>query len=198
MIRQLFDAANAVTTVGLVLSVTGISVALSGNPDLGVAIVLWALLADHLDGIVAMSTKDRPPEIAQVGKNLDSLADLVSGGVFPAVVGIVVGKVAIFTTVAGAVLICASALRLSYFNVVGSPDGRFIGVPTTYAMPATAIAFLARPLLPDGAFSPAFAMVLVLLAALHVAPVRVPKTAGPMYLTITIFCIAASVVLAVR
>lgn len=198
MIRQLLDPANAVTAIGLALSVIGISVALSGNPELAVAIVLWALLADHLDGIVAESTKDRQSEVAEVGKNLDSLADLVSAGVFPAVVGIVVGEEAIFTTVVGAVLICASALRLSYFNVVGSPGGRFIGVPTTYAMPATAIVFLARPFLPDGVFSPAFEMVLVLLAALHVSPVRVPKTAGPMYLTIAIFCIAASLVLAVR
>jgi CDP-diacylglycerol--serine O-phosphatidyltransferase len=198
MIRQLADPANAITATGLILSVIGICFTIAGHPEIAVATVLWALLADHLDGVVAQRTKGRSPETGQVGKNLDSLADLVSAGVFPAVALIVVGNGSALSVSAGAALTLASALRLSYFNVFGAPGGRFIGVPTTYAVPLVAILFLFRPILPEHIFPGLFAAALILLAVLHVAPVRVPKTVGVMYVAVTVFCVASSAVLATR
>jgi len=198
MIRQLFDPANAVTAAGLVLSVNAISLALSGRVELGVAVALWALLADHLDGVVAQRLTIRAERAGEVGKNLDSLADLVSAGIFPGIALLVVGgNGALFVAVA-ALLAGASALRLSYFNVFGSPGGRFIGVPTTYAVPLTAIIFLARPILPDQTFPYVLALGIGAIAILHVCPLRVPKTAGVMYIVVTLFCVASSVILAFR
>lgn len=196
MLRQLADPANAITGTGLVLSVVGISFALAGRPEAGVAVTLWALLADHLDGVVAKRTRGRAAETGEVGKNLDSLADLVSAGVFPAVTLIVVGQGSLLSIVAAATLVLASALRLSYFNVFGSPGGRFIGVPTTYALPVTAVMFLARPFIPNSLFPELLALALLALAVLHVTPVRIPKTAGAMYVVVTAFCVAASLALA--
>ncbi|MET4518261.1 CDP-alcohol phosphatidyltransferase family protein [Bradyrhizobium sp. I1.7.5] len=198
MLRQLIDPANAVTAAGLMLSVIGINFAIAERLEAGVAIVLWALLADHLDGVVAQRTQGRAAETGQVGRNLDSLADLVSAGVFPAVTSIIVGHGSMVTVAAGTVLVVASALRLSYFNVFGSPGGRFIGVPTTYAVPATAIVFLLRPVIPEATFPNLLAFVLVVLAVLHIVPLRVPKTTGFMYLVVTAFCVGASIVLAIR
>ncbi|GLR87765.1 CDP-alcohol phosphatidyltransferase family protein [Bradyrhizobium iriomotense] len=198
MFRQLLDPANAVTAAGLMLSVIAINVAIVGRLEAGVAIVLWALLADHLDGVVAQRTQGRAAETGQIGKNLDSLADLVSAGIFPAVTSMIVGHGSTVTVAAGTVLVVASALRLSYFNVFGSPGGRFIGVPTTYVVPATAIVFLLRSAIPEAIFPNLFAFVLVVLAVLHVVPLRVPKTAGVMYLVVTAFCVGASIVLATR
>jgi CDP-diacylglycerol---serine O-phosphatidyltransferase len=198
MIRQLVDPANAITAAGLVFSVIGISLAISGHLELAVATVLWALLADHLDGVVAQRTKGRAVETGQIGKSLDSLADLVSAGVFPAIVLIVVGSGSLLSVSGGVVLVLASALRLSYFNVFGSPGGRFIGVPTTYAVPLTAILFLVRPLVPGDVFPGLLAAALVALAISHVAPIRVPKTVGAMYAVVTAFCVISSTVLALR
>ncbi len=198
MFRQLLDPANAVTAAGLVLSAIGINFTVASMPEIGVAIVLWALLADHLDGVVAQRTRGRVVEAGQVGKNLDSLADLVSAGVFPAVTSIIIGHGSTISVAAGATLIVASALRLSYFNVFGSPGGRFIGVPTTYAVPVTAIMFLFRPDIPEAIFPNLFAFVLVVLAVLHIVPLRVPKTTGVMYLVVTAFCVWASIILATR
>ncbi|MCG7508501.1 CDP-alcohol phosphatidyltransferase family protein [Mesorhizobium retamae] len=196
MLRQLVDPANAITGIGLVLSVIGISFVLAGQLEIGVAIALWALLADHLDGVVAKRTIGRASETGEVGKNLDSLADLVSAGIFPAVTLIAVGQGSLLSIAAAATLSLASALRLSYFNVFGSPGGRFIGVPTTYALPVTAVMFLARPFIPAVAFPELLAFVVLAIAALHVTPVRIPKTAGAMYLVVTVFCVAASLALA--
>lgn len=198
MLRQLLDPANAVTAAGLVLSVIATNFAIASLPEVGVAIALWALLADHLDGIVAQRTQGRPAATGQIGKNLDSFADLVSAGVFPAVTSIILGHGSTISVAAGAILVVASALRLSYFNVFGSPGGWFIGVPTTYAVPVTAILFLLRPIIPEAVLPNLVAFVFIVLAILHIAPVRVPKTAGIMYLIVTVFCVAASIVLATR
>ncbi|MDA9489630.1 CDP-alcohol phosphatidyltransferase family protein [Bradyrhizobium sp. CCBAU 11361] len=198
MVRQLLDPANAVTATGLGLSALGIHCAIAGFPEIGVAVALWALLADHLDGVVARRTRGRRAETCHVGKNLDSFADLVSAGVFPAVTSIIVGHGSALSVAAGTILVLASALRLSYFNVFGSPGGRFIGVPTTYVVPVTAIIFLLRPIIPEAIFPNLFAVVLIVVAILHIAPLRVPKTAGVMYFVITAFCVAASIMLATR
>jgi CDP-diacylglycerol---serine O-phosphatidyltransferase len=198
MVKQLIDPANAITATGLVLSVTAIYLTLQGRPSLAVAVALWALLADHLDGVVAARTKNRPPETAEIGKNLDSLADLVSAGIFPAVVVIALSNGSPLSVLAGIILVVASALRLSYFNVFGSPGGRFIGLPTTYAVPLTAILFLSRPLIAPDLFPLFLTIALIVLAICHVAPIRVPKTVGAMYAIITVFCAASSAVLAFR
>jgi len=198
MIRQLTDPANAITATGLVLSVAGIHFTLSGQPELGVAIVLWALLADHLDGVVAARTKGRAPETGKVGKSLDSLADLVSAGVFPAVVLMTISGGAALAVVVSAVFLLASALRLSYFNAYGLTGGRFIGVPTTYAVPLTAVLFLLKPLIPAEIFPALFGAALLVLAVLHITPLPVPRTTGVMYGVVTLFAVGSSVALAFR
>jgi CDP-diacylglycerol--serine O-phosphatidyltransferase len=198
MIRQLLDPANAITASGLALSVLGIHFVLTGNAELGVAVVLWALLADHLDGVVAMRTRRRAPETGKIGKNLDSLADLVSAGVFPAVLLLQVSGGAPAAVIVAIVLVIASALRLSYFNVFGLAGGKFIGVPTTYVVPVTAVMFLLRPGVPPAMFAGLLGAALLVVAALHVTPVRVPRTEGAMYAVVTVFAIGASTWLAMR
>jgi CDP-diacylglycerol--serine O-phosphatidyltransferase len=198
MIRQLADPANAITAIGIVCSVVGIRFALSGHPELGVAMALWALLADHLDGVVAVRTKGRAPETGKVGKSLDSLADLVSAGILPAVIVLQVGEASPFALAAAIVLVLASALRLSYFNAFGMPDGRFIGVPTTYAVPLLAILFLIRPWITEASFPTLLCTALIVLAVLHVSRLSVPPTKGMMYVVVTLFAVLSSVTLAMR
>lgn len=198
MIRQLADAANMITMTGIVLSVIAINLVVSGHAELAVVAALWALMADHLDGVVAARTRGRAPETGKIGKNLDSLADLVSAGVFPAVALIVVSNGSPLSVVAGAVLVVASALRLSYFNVFGLSGGRFIGVPTTYVVPVTAVMFLIRPMIPPNAFPVLLALGLAILAVLHVTPIRVPRTVGSMYAVVTVFCLTASLLLGIE
>jgi CDP-diacylglycerol--serine O-phosphatidyltransferase len=129
---------------------------------------------------------------------LDALADLVSAGVFPAVALIVASGHAIASLVVGAILVLASALRLSYFTAFGLSGGCFVGVPTTYVVPVTALLFLLAPLVGPTAFPWLFGCTLLILAALHVAPLSVPRTSGAMYAVVTLFCIAASAALSVR
>lgn len=198
MLRYIVDPANAITSAGLALSVFGIFLALSGRLEAAVAVVLWALLADHLDGVVAGRTPDRSPEAGKIGKTLDSLADLVSAGIFPAVALIVASGQSVAALIVGATLVLASALRLSYFTAFGLSGGRFVGVPTTYVVPVTALLFLLAPLVEPSAFPWLLGSALLILATLHVTPLSVPRTSGAMYAVVTLYCLSSSITLAAR
>ncbi len=93
-----------------------------------------ALLADLLDGALARWLKVR----SEVGKQLDSLADLVSFGLVP---GLVFYKMLETTSIltylpyAGFLVTLFSAIRLARFNVDERQTYSFFGLPT----PANAI-----------------------------------------------------------
>lgn len=198
MLRRLADPANAITTAGLCLSVIAISLAIAGLSGLAVAIALWALLADHLDGAVAKRTRNRAAETGEIGKNLDSFADLISAAVFPGVLLITVAAGAWWAIATSVALITASALRLSYFNVFGLDGDKFIGVPTTYVLPVVAACFVADSVFPFRQFAPCLAVVLLTLAVLQITRLRVPKTKGLGYLAITLYCAGASLALVAK
>ena len=94
------------------------------------AFVLAAAVLDLLDGAVARNACEEDDRLSEFGKNLDSLADVVSFGAAPAFAA----YVAVLDTlpvagVAGclAFFVCG-ALRLARFPLVGGPT-RFVGLP---------------------------------------------------------------------
>ena len=115
--------------------------------------VFISVFFDFLDGFVARLTKS----FSEIGKNLDSLADLVSFGVAPAVIIFQMLKtgmeIKVFTTdlpytdililLSPILLIVAGALRLAKFNVDDRQKNYFLGL----AIPASAVFFASLPLL---------------------------------------------------
>lgn len=94
------------------------------------AFVLASAVLDLLDGKMARDGGEGGKRLAEFGKNLDSLADVVSFGAAPAFVA----YAAVLNTVPTAGLagclaffVCG-ALRLARFPLVASP-GRFVGLP---------------------------------------------------------------------
>lgn len=69
MLKYLWDPVNAITISEIVLSCVGLIVVVLGSLEFAVATVLWAVLADHLDGVVAMRTKNRDPSVAKMGRS---------------------------------------------------------------------------------------------------------------------------------
>ncbi len=196
MIRYLRDPANAITVAGIAVSVIAISVASAGATNRAVALALWALLADHLDGAVAVRTRNRAPVMSGVGKNLDALADLVSAGIFPAVLLITLANHDRWSILAAIILVGASALRLSVFNTLGPDGDHFVGVPTSWVLPAVAALFLLRAAIPVALFVYFLGTLLLLLAALEVSALRTPHTRGWGYAAITLYCVGTSIQLA--
>jgi CDP-diacylglycerol---serine O-phosphatidyltransferase len=115
--------------------------------------VFLAVVFDMLDGTVARLTKST----SEIGKQLDSLADLVSFGVAPAVItyqmikaGLEIDKFSfdlslsdILILLTPILLVVAGALRLAKFNVDNRQKENFMGLP----IPASAIFFASLPLL---------------------------------------------------
>lgn len=196
MIRYLADPANAVTTAGLLFSALGLDLALANRPELAVAAVLWAMLADQLDGVVAKRTPSRSAEVAAFGKALDGFADLIYGAAFPAIVIMKVSGPSSLSFVTSTALLLAGAIRLSYFDAFGlSADGRFMGLPLSYDVPLLALAFVLRPWIPSAAFPLSLEIAFLLIAALHVASIRVPATSGWTYVAISAYSTLASTIL---
>lgn len=137
-------------------------------PFIGIAVVL-----DMLDGRIARMTGTA----SEFGLQFDSMADVISFGMAPAILAFAWGLSSLGRLGWGAafLFVTAAALRLARFNVqAGSPDKRyFIGMPSPAAAGIVAATVFAYPY---GFLEPHFAAPLVLLvvlpAALMVSTIR--------------------------
>jgi len=118
----------------------GIYYVLEGNVLWAAYLVILAALLDFLDGFLARIMQ----AYSELGKQLDSLADMVTFGVLPAfLVFKLIQQGGNFTYLPFIAFLIAvqSALRLAKFNVDTRQSDRFIGLPT----PANALFFSALP-----------------------------------------------------
>lgn len=113
-----------------------------GSFWLGVALLPVALLMDILDGRVARWRH----EASEIGRELDSLADVVSFGVTPAIMGFAVGLRGGWDLVCLTIFVACGISRLARYNVTATTLGDETGkVPYFEGMPIPSsllIAFL--------------------------------------------------------
>ena len=124
--------------------------AAAGDFVLAAALVLAAAVLDLLDGAIARNGYEGEDGLSEFGKNLDSLADVVSFGAAPAFAAYAaVLEVRPVLGLAGClVFFVCGALRLARFPLVGRPD-RFVGLPIPPAgLLVAALAALGPPPLP--------------------------------------------------
>lgn len=136
LLRQL---PNVITLVNLICGVCAILSVIQGDLWLTSGLLAIGLLADLLDGAVARALK----VTSELGKQLDSLADLVSFGVVPGLICMLLIEQTDTLDVSlrhldwwwiGVVIPICSAIRLARFNLIEA-QSFFTGVPT----PANAI-----------------------------------------------------------
>ena len=159
---------NTITSMNLLCGVMGVIFTLEGQLQVAFPLMLAGAFFDFCDGLAARLLKAYSP----IGKELDSLSDLVTFGLLPSVM-------LYKTTASGGwqlyvclVLVVFSALRLAKFNVDERQESNFIGLATpasamlcgslTYFVavhPETGLARLAGSLW----FLPVLALVLSLL-----------------------------------
>lgn len=121
---------NLLTLLNLLFGVIGIIQVLDGEILQGAFFVLIAAGFDFFDGFAARLLKVQ----SDMGKELDSLADVVSFGVLP---GLILFEMAASSTDAGSylpyltlIVPMLSAYRLAKFNLDTRQSERFIGLPT--------------------------------------------------------------------
>jgi CDP-diacylglycerol---serine O-phosphatidyltransferase len=135
---------NFLTLLNLLSGVLGILWVLEGQPLYGAYFVILSATFDFFDGFAARLLKVQ----SELGKELDSLADVVSFGVLP---GILLYSLTKSQTEASFLPYCTliipmlSAYRLAKFNLDTRQSDRFIGLPT----PANALLLTTIPHLAD-------------------------------------------------
>jgi CDP-diacylglycerol--serine O-phosphatidyltransferase len=170
-------APSAATLANAGAGLLACGLAVHGNAPLGALLVLLAVLLDAVDGALARSLDAS----SEFGAELDSLADVISFGVAPAM--LVGSLLAPDVRSAGWALLLAyplcAAWRLARFNVRHGerPATRasFVGLPTTGAGAAAATALLLHARLLETGFAPGDLLlpsVMVALGALMVS--RIP------------------------
>ena len=164
--------ADAVTVLNAAIGFLAAAVAIA-EPPLAARLILLAAIADGLDGVIARTRGSTP-----VGDHLDSLADVASFGVAPAVFvyGVTApeygGSTLETAALVGvpALFVAMAVVRLGFYMLEDRDLARTEGVQTTLAATILAVAYLA------GVTDP-----LVLLGAtavftyLMVAPITYPE-----------------------
>lgn len=135
---------NFITSLNLLTGAIGCLLIANGEILTPIYLVVLAAFFDLLDGLVARQLGVSSP----LGKELDSLADMVSFGLLPAYYMTVLlgGKSEGYIYLAGLLIAVFSALRLAKFNIDDRQMDKFIGLPT----PANAIMICTLGFLPAG------------------------------------------------
>lgn len=143
MIRHL---PNLLTCCNLLTGAAGIIYLLQEPGLVPAAWFVWiALLFDFLDGFTARVFKVSSP----IGKELDSLADVISFGLLPSVLVYTLVQTQIqnpYLPWVALVIAVFSALRLAKFNIDDTQTDSFRGLPT----PANALFITGLPFLAGG------------------------------------------------
>ncbi len=146
-------APNAITAASLVFGMVSVVAAHRGAWDLAGWMIIYAVLTDRLDGMVARMVRGT----SDLGVQLDSFADFLNFGVAPSflmysfltanpVLGFTGGWREILLIVACVVWVWGAVFRLARFNVFsedGVPTKIFFGIPTTLAGGLLVIWYLA-------------------------------------------------------
>lgn len=121
---------NTITTLNLLCGVLGIIFTFKGRFEIAFPLMLGAAVFDFCDGLAARMFG----AYSDMGKELDSIADVVSFGVLPS---LMLYKLMVNCNFSESIwcyapllIAVGSALRLAKFNVSDDQHEQFIGLPT--------------------------------------------------------------------
>lgn len=133
-------APNLITLSSMIFGLVSLWASSHGNASLAAWLIIYAVLTDRIDGLVARALK----ATSELGMQLDSFADMLNFGVAPAflVLSYVPSRIEYYQHGAGHYLIFAACgaymlcavFRLARYNVLSDdqiPTKIFFGFPTT-------------------------------------------------------------------
>jgi CDP-diacylglycerol--serine O-phosphatidyltransferase len=181
------------TYFSVVSAIIGMYFALSGSLILSLICLMICGLCDMLDGPVAQRKK-RSEREKSFGIQIDSLADLISFGVFPVVIGFavcfgdfsqelvsfrVVMYIAVFTA-----YVLAALIRLAYFNVIEAEiqskrEKRkyYEGMPVTMVSMLIPLVYTIC-LITGASLAAVYPVMLLLITVAFITKIKVPKIKG--------------------
>lgn len=175
-----YDHTVILTYAGLVMALEGIIHAVRGAFPAALLFLAGALFCDTMDGKVARAKKNRTDAEKQFGIQIDSLCDMVSFGVFPAVIFYSWGLETILDFVLLAFYCLCCVIRLGYFNVLAQSKQKdeqcaYHGLPVVGLSIFVPFAWLLGILLPGVAFRFFLRTLLLVFGWLYILDFRVNK-----------------------
>ena len=140
---------NFITLLNLLSGGIAVIFAVKGDLSTAALFVFFGIFFDFFDGFLARKLNVS----SEMGLQLDSLADLVTSGLAPALVLVNLIELSIlpsqdancFLPYLGLLVLLCSAYRLAKFNISAEQSQFFIGLPT----PANALLIMSLPLVLD-------------------------------------------------
>jgi CDP-diacylglycerol--serine O-phosphatidyltransferase len=144
--RGVYLLPSMLTVSNLLCGYASVVYSTRGDFDTAAVLIGIAMVVDMLDGYIARLTHSQ----SAFGAELDSLADIVSFGVAPAILAFTWGlwPLGRFGWAAGFVYVTAAAVRLARFNIQGmavSDKRYFAGLPSPAAASVTAATVFLYP-----------------------------------------------------
>jgi CDP-diacylglycerol---serine O-phosphatidyltransferase len=132
------NAANLITLLNMSFGGAAIMATLNGSFNHSILFIFVSAFLDRYDGKVARKFNQE----SELGKQLDSMGDVISFGVAPALLiySLVLHQFGMAGMVMTVLFISCGALRLARFNVMDA-TGYFVGLPITAA--GTLVTFMA-------------------------------------------------------
>jgi len=184
------DLPNVCSLAGLLSATLGIYFAVRGIYPAAVIALLWAVVFDWADGRIARRMPGRTADQAAFGGHLDSLIDIVSFSVAPALLLLSVGRFSPWFIPGAFVILATGAIRLSYFNVFGLLDAStYRGLALDNNVLVLGLLFVVEPALAPAAFATILYLALLMLAALNVAPIKTPKPGGRWFYAVGLYAL---------
>ena len=189
------DLPNICSLAGLLCAVLGIYFAILGNFPVAIIGVLWAVLFDWADGIIARQITGRTDHQRAFGGQFDSLIDTVSFGVFPAIFLLSYGEFSPWFLPGAFLIVAASTIRLSYFNIFGLIDDKtYRGLALDNNVLILAFVFLFEGFINHTVFSIILYALLMVFLVFNLTPIRTPKFAGKWFYVLLVYTVVLTII----
>lgn len=176
-----YDYTVILTYLGTLIALHGILALMGGQFRHAVLCLMGSGFCDMFDGTIA-ATKQRSRQEKRFGIQIDSLNDLIAFGVLPALIVYHMLPAHMLAAPVACLYVLCALIRLAYFNVMEEERQEhcterreeYEGLPVTtaaLALPAVYAFYSQWPWLPYGTFT----MLLVVMGALFISPVRIRK-----------------------
>ncbi len=188
------DLPNICSLVGLLCAVLAIYFAILGIFPAAMIALIWAVFFDWTDGIIARQLKGRNKKQGEFGGQLDSLIDIISFGICPAIILLSYGNFSPWFLPGAFLVVATGVLRLSYFNVFGLVGkSTYMGLALDNNAIILTFVFLFNGILDHSNFTVILYILLVALAIMNVAPIKTPKLAGRWYYALMLYTLVLTV-----
>ena len=174
-IKSFIAISDIISLLNMCSGFLAIISSINNNLELAAILMIIAIIFDSIDGWVARKTGRK--DTLGFGKNIDSLSDIVSFGVAPAVfiyasINTTPDILQVITILVSLLIVICGVLRLTRYNVIaGKIDTKdFIGFPIPGISCILATYYL------SGLFNPYIALVLsAIVSLLMISNVKYPK-----------------------